>query len=548
MKTHSNPIHYSTRDKLIGLGEKSIKKSYYPELKKRLIELERFRTLLDEASDAIFLIEIPTGYISDMNQTACRLTGFSRENLMNLKVFDLISSNVQLPLVSFLTHQSSNKNSYKFTTELKNKSTLSIQVEFNVTIHTFNNVKYGVAVVRDITERIQSEIERNRLQEQLRQAMKMEALGKLTGGIAHDFNNLLHAMMGYIQLLLLKKNEAHPDYRYLAGIKKAAERAADIVRRLLTFSRKMEPIMEVTDLNDVVNNTVKILERTYPKMISFKTYLYKDLMKIKADPTQLVQVLMNLAGNSKDAMPDGGTITIETTNISFEDKSPYLDLEPGKYVLLKVSDTGYGIKEKIRSHIFEPFFTTKEVGKGTGLGLSIVYGIIKNHQGYISCYSDPDQGTTFKIYLPATSDESFQFLKDLSDTKINRNYVGSETILSVDDEEFIQEITTDILSQHGYSVIKAMTGEQAIEIYKLKKDSIDLIILDLSMPGMGGEKSLKELLKINPHAKIIISSGYAAHQIAKNPWEYGAIGFICKPFVFDDFLSTIKNALHPPMS
>ena len=385
--------------------------------------------------------------------------------------------------------------------------------------------------------------ERNRLEGQLRHAQKMEAVGTLAGGVAHDFNNILQAVSGYIELLLIKKEEEDPDRDYLNQVSRSVQRAAGLVQQLLIFSRKVESKLRSVDLNQEITDARRLLERTIPRMVDIELHPADGLKTINADPIQLEQIVMNLAVNARDAMPDGGRLIVETENVVLDDEYSKLHLgaSAGEYVLLTVSDTGCGMDRETLDHIFEPFFTTKDVGTGTGLGLATVYSIVKSHGGYIMCYSELGQGTTFKIYFPVLEAEVTEQAPEHEEVEEIRG--GDETILLVDDEETILDIGCAILGRHGYTTITAESGEEAIEVYKKEKERIDLVILDIGMPGMGGYKCLQELLKINTDVKVIITSGYAANGRVKETLETGAAGFVGKPYQLDDMLKRVREVL-----
>lgn len=398
-----------------------------------------------------------------------------------------------------------------------------------------------VGIARDITDYKRAEEERERFQVQLRHAQKMEVVGTLAGGVAHDFNNLLQAVIGYTQILLMDKKKNNPDLPRLNAIRHAADRAADLVRQLLTFSRKADTDLIPLDLNREVEHARQILESTIPKMIDIVIRLTGDLWMIKADPVQIEQIILNLGTNAADAMPDGGKLFIETENITLDEEyaRSHLGAEPGTYVLLTVSDTGHGMDKETIEHIFDPFFTTKEIGKGTGLGLASVYGIVKSHGGYIMCYSEVGQGTTFKIYLPATEQPDMETTAIISDPPRR----GTETVLLVDDEELIRSFASQALREFGYTVITASSGEDALQIYAHKPGEIDLVIMDIGMPGMGGHKCLQEMIRMNPAAKVIISSGYSVNGQVRKSMEIGAYGYVGKPYQLTDLLNKVREVL-----
>ena len=379
------------------------------------------------------------------------------------------------------------------------------------------------------------------LRAQLLQAQKMESLGTLAGGIAHDFNNLLTIIVGFSDILLLRKAKDDPDYANLRSIAQAAQNAADLVRRILTFSRRVETKLRPLNLNHELTQAEKLLRRTIPRMVEIELRLDDNLKTVNADPGQMEQIILNLAVNAKDAMPEGGRLTIETKNVALDELycRKHLGTEPGNYVLLTVSDTGQGMTGGVVDRIFEPFFTTKQPGEGTGLGLAMVFGIVEGHGGYVTCESAPNLGTTFKIYLPAMEMEE---TLDVA-TSGEMPAFGTETILLVDDEESVMELGDQMLTLAGYTVLKARNGKEALEIYLEKRDDISLVILDLIMPVMGGSQCMEEILKVHPKAKILLASGYAADEPTKQVIEAHAKGFVVKPFKAKEILRTIRQVL-----
>ncbi|MBF0509599.1 MAG: response regulator [Deltaproteobacteria bacterium] len=380
-----------------------------------------------------------------------------------------------------------------------------------------------------------------KLRAQLFQAQKMEAVGTLAGGVAHDFNNLIQAIKGYTQLLLLDKKNDDPEHEELTAIEQAARRAAELTQQLLTFSRKVEHKFRPVDLNQEVRQVKKLLSRTISKMIAIDLELAEDLKIANADPAQIEQVLMNLAINAQDAMPDGGRIIISTKNVTLDKTfcKTHAEVIPGDYVLIKMTDNGLGMDKNVQNHIFEPFYTTKGLGKGTGLGLSVVYGIIKSHGGYIYCQSALNEGTIFDIYMPAIEQLKYTEEPDVKEMPQG----GKETILIVDDEEFIRKFGEKMLRRFGYDVVSASNGHQAIEFYKLHAESISLIILDLIMPEMGGVRCLEEIMKINPQAKVIIASGFPGTDSSEDTIRLGAKSFVSKPYEAAEMLSAIRDVL-----
>jgi len=391
-----------------------------------------------------------------------------------------------------------------------------------------------LVALEDITER-------TALEARVSQGQKMESIGILAGGIAHDFNNLLQAIGGYADLLLLKKSDQDPDWPRLRAIRKAVDRAAQLIRQLLLFSRKAHAQPRPIDLNHEMEEAVRLLKRTIPKMIDIRMHSEEGLWQVNADPVQMEQMLLNLGSNAADAMPEGGTLLLETENavLGKEFVKAHDGAIPGKYVRLSVSDTGIGMDKETMVHVFDPFFTTKAIGKGTGLGLASVYGIVTGHNGHITCYSEPGQGTMFKIYLPALDADR---IEDSLESDPEPPEGGNETILVVDDEEEIRDMVGETLQHFGYHVIACSSGEEAVELYRTYRDGISLVVLDLNMPGMGGRRCVQALVGMDPDVKVLIASGYSERNRAKDASPKEA-GFIAKPFNAVELLKKIRDIL-----
>lgn len=388
---------------------------------------------------------------------------------------------------------------------------------------------YHEGTIEDITAQMQAESHRKELEQQLRQSQKMEAIGQLAGGVAHDFNNLLTAINGYSSLALQR---AAPDERlhsYLEEIKKAGERAANLTRQLLAFGRKQMLKPVPLNLNDVVSEMSKMLRRLIGEDICFDAICDPELKLIRADPGQIEQVLVNLIVNSRDAMPQGGTLTIETANfaIDHEFASRHLGLSSGNYVVLTVSDNGCGMDEKTKARIFEPFFTTKEKGRGTGLGLSTVYGIVTQSGGNIWVYSEPGEGTVFKVFLPQFQQTGEAPTKVSVDTIVPR---GSETILLVEDEDIVRGLARQILEQAGYNVLDARGGEEAIRLCRERRGPIDLLLTDIVMPETSGKEVAERLTRLRPATRVLYMSGYTDDAIVHHGVLDSDVEFIQKPF------------------
>ena len=397
--------------------------------------------------------------------------------------------------------------------------------------HDEGNI-YDDGVVEDITEH-------KKLESQLLHSQKMDAVGQLAGGIAHDFNNALTAILGFAQFLLMKKGDDEVTKNCTQHIVDAGESAASLVQGILAFSRKQTIIPQPIDITELVRNLEKILLRLIGEDMELKTALSDSAMIVKADPTQIEQVLMNLATNARDAMPDGGVITIALEHVNLDDEfvRAHGYGESGNYALLSFADTGMGIDEETRKKIFEPFFTTKEVGKGTGLALAMVYGIVKQHEGFINVYSEPGTGTTFRIYLPLID----LVAEPRKSSKIILPPRGTETVLLVEDDEMVRAITLTVLEDFGYKVIVAENGEDAVSNFKENNDKIHLCITDMVMPKMGGREAYKEMRKIRPDLRVIFMSGYVADK-TKGIIDEG-LDFISKPVSPTDFLRKVREVL-----
>jgi len=395
----------------------------------------------------------------------------------------------------------------------------------------------------DITESKRTEKLLREKDEQFRQAQKMEAVGRLAGGIAHDFNNILTAINGYSDLLFSRLKEADPFHFEVEEIRKAGKRAASLTRQLLAFSRKQVLKPKVLNLNVVISNVGNLLKRLIGADIDLEMFLAEALGSVKADPGQVEQILMNLAINSRDAMPGGGKLTVETSNL--EIKEDYIRenafVHAGRYVTLAVSDTGSGMDDATKSRLFEPFFTTKEVGKGTGLGLATVYGMVKQSGGYIWCYTEINRGTTFKMYFPRVEEKAESIQDKRNFPKIALG--GTETVLVVEDEEAVRQLVSNILEMKGYNVLQAPNGAKALELSEYYKDPIHLVVTDIVMPEMTGPEVAKQISEYRPDAKILFISGYSDGAIAHQGLLDGDAAFIEKPFGIEMLAQKVREVL-----
>jgi PAS domain S-box-containing protein len=519
-------------------------KKLYDESKKTE---EVYRSLLHTSADAIVIYDM-AGKARYINPAFTEVFDWTMEEVEGRRIPFLPESERATTMACITEVLEKEKTVQGFETNRYTRDGRLISVDISASRYRNHEGKPSgmLVILRDTSEK-------KRLEAQLRQAHKMEAVGTLAGGIAHDFNNILQTISGYAQILLMEKEPGDPDYKSLGAIEKSAQRAGDLTKQLMIFSRKVESKLRPVDINQEVREISKMLERIILKMIDLELHLAENLKVINADPGQLEQIMMNLGVNARDAMPEGGKLIFETTNVVLDGEycETHLGASPGEYVLLSISDTGHGMDKETLERIFEPFYTTKEMGKGTGLGLAMVYGIVKNHGGYITCYSEPGQGTTFKLYFPVVQAESIkQRLEQKEKCEIPG---GTETILLVDDEEAVLDVVKSMLERSGYTTITAESGERAVEIFSKvhrsegreeeRRDKIDLVILDLGMPGMGGHKCLKELLKIHPKVKVVISSGYSESGKMKETLESGAAGFIGKPYRLVDMVKQVREIL-----
>ena len=390
-----------------------------------------------------------------------------------------------------------------------------------------------LVILRDISDK-------KRLEAQLQHAQRMESIGTLAGGVAHDFNNLLMAVQGNASLILLNKDSDHPDYKKIKNIEKQVQRGASLTKQLLGFARGGKYEVTPTNLNEIIRASTKMFART-KKEIAINSKYQEKIWAVEADQGQIEQVLLNLFVNAWQAMSGGGDLFVETENLVISaDDVRSLEIKPGRYVKISVSDTGVGMDASIRERIFDPFFSTREVGKGTGLGLASSYGIIRNHGGIIDVKSEKGKGSTFDIYLPAAKSKVIDQRSEVSEVI----KPGTETILLVDDEETIIDVSPEMLTELGYEVLTAKSGEEALEQYRINKDKIDLVILDMIMPGMGGGETYDRLKQIDPEITVLLSSGYSIDGQATEILKRGCNGFIQKPFNIEILSKKIREILN----
>lgn len=510
------------------------------------ISKEFNETILNSISDPIFILE--AGSLTILNTNIAKTAykdklSFGDKEIVGRTCYEVINNSPsqceKCPVKNILNQAKSSI----YERILYDKKGNNIILEFSASpiIDEAGNVTHLVLVARDITERRQ-------LEEQLHQSQKMESIGILSGGIAHDFNNILTAIIGYGNLLQMKLDKDSPLHRYIEQILKSSEKAANLVSSLLAFSRKQIINPVPIELNETVSKIRKLLRRLLEENIELKVNLKDDKLMVMADAIQIEQMLMNLATNARDAMPKGGIFLIETD--CFEIDNDFMKMheygKAGHYAMISVTDTGSGIEKKFIQKIFDPFFTTKEVGKGTGLGLSTIYGIVKQHNGFINVYSEIDKGTTFKIYLPLIESDAGEIKETKFRIGSTTDIEGSETILIAEDEAFVREAHTELLRKFGYKVFEAADGEEALEIFSGHKDEIAFVLSDVIMPKKNGWELFEEIQKIKPSIKVLFMSGYSHDLIDKQELIDRRTNFLSKPVSPIELLKMIREILDKP--
>ncbi len=501
---------------------------------------ERYRILFNSISDFIYTHDLD-GKILSINPLAAKSLGYESKELQGRHLAEFMPQHLRDTIKTEFIPNILKKGHNEGILTLRDKRGENHYVEYrSVLTRDLASEPYVSGSGRDVTEKMLAERERKAIQDQLQQAQKMEAVGTLASGVAHDFNNVLQGITGYVELLASSDSLSSKEQGYLSEVLRSAERASQMVKHLLTFSSKAPLALTNLDTNVEVRHVVGLLKRTIPKMVTIEFQAGQDLNPIKGDAAQIEQLILNLGINARDAMPEGGKLVFETSNVDLDQsyQKTHVGVRPGNYVLLTVTDSGMGMTEETQKHMFEPFYTTKAQSKGTGLGLATVFGIVKAHHGIISCYSEPGLGTTFNIYLPSAPAKSTDEREKASpDLEMLR---GSETILLVDDEEPIRSLGSNFLSQFGYLVITADSGEKALEIYRDTPLLFDLVIMDLGMPGMGGKKCLQKFKTIDPDLKVIISSGYLMESAEL---QSQTDGFINKPYHLRDMAIKVRATL-----
>ena len=496
---------------------------------------EKYRLLVENANDAIFIIQ--DDKVTFPNPKAHQLSSEMNVDIDRQPFFDFVHPEDKDRVINWYERRLKSKDVPSTCTfKLIDRFGKEHWIELNAVLIYWEKKIAALNFLKDITAQKIMEF-------QFRQSQRMESIGTLAGGIAHDFNNLLMGIQGNTSVMLLDIDPDHSLYENLKSIQRCVKSGANLTRQLLGFARGGKYVVKPTHINEVIDRTAHIFGRSR-KDINFHRRYNKNIWMVNVDVGQIEQVLLNLYVNAWQAMPNGGDLYLETDNIRLDkvyiDTKPF-SVKPGRYVKISVTDTGIGMDKKIQQRIFEPFFTTKEVGQGTGLGLASAYGIIKNHGGFITCYSEVEVGSTFNIYLPAHAKKGTQ-----TEKVVEEALGGNETILLIDDEKMIIEVGRKMMESLGYLVVAAGKGEEALTLYRKRCDHIDLIILDMIMPYMGGKDVFNRIKEINPKAKVLLSSGYSLNGQAQEIMAQGCNGFIQKPFDMVELSRKIREILDSP--
>jgi len=494
---------------------------------------EKYRNILKNIDDGYFEVDI-AGNFTFANDSMCKILGYPKNELVGMNNQEYMDEeNAKKIFQTFNKVYRTGISTKALDWKLTRKDGMECFIETVVSLVKDSNGN-GIGfrgVARDITERKQ-------LESQLQQAMRMESIGTLAGGIAHDFNNLLMGIQGRTSLVLIDKDSSHPDFEHLKGIEDYVISAIDLTKQLLGFARGGKYEVKATDINELIKKSSRMFGRT-KKEIKIHRKHQKDVWILETDQGQIEQVLINLYVNAWQAMPDGGDLYIQTENVKVDKNyvKPF-EITTGRYVKISMTDTGIGMDETTRQRIFEPFFTTKGMGRGTGLGLASAYGIIKNHGGFINVYSEKGEGTSFNIYLPSSEKEVVEEKQSTGEVEM-----GEGTILIVDDEEIITDVGGQLLKRLGYTVMTAKSGQEALEVYEKNMSDIDMVILDMIMPGMSGGETNDRLKEINANIKILLASGYSINGQAQEILDRGCNGFIQKPYNLKEISLKISEIL-----
>ena len=487
---------------------------------------DKYRRLMEQANDAIILMDT-AGRILEVNRRGEQLLGRSAIQLVGRSFQEFASPEDRAADLAQFQRMLVEGHARRNAATLRRADGQPVCVDYSASLVELDGESAVVAIIHDVTER-------TRLETQLRQAQKMDAVGKLAGGVAHDFNNLLTIINGYSDLVLASLPAGDGIREMVGQMKEAGERAAALTRQLLTFSRQQVVTPQVLDLNAIVTDVSKLLRRLIGEDIELVTILSPSLGRVRADRGQIEQVLLNLAVNARDAMPEGGKLTVETSNAEVDANNA-----PGPCIMLAVSDTGCGMDEATRSRVFEPFFTTKVTGKGTGLGLATVYGIVQQANGSIHVSSEPGTGSSFRVYLPRVQDEAEQRESEA----VPGGWFGTETVLLVEDEAGVRSLARAVLLKHGYRVLEAEDAQSALALAERHTEPIHLLLTDVVMPGMSGRELADRLVKLRPETKVLFMSGYTDDNFVRRGIPTAESAFLQKPFTMQTLTRTIREVL-----
>jgi len=501
---------------------------------------EKYRTIIENIEEG-FLETNLSGNFTFFNNSICKILGYSNEELIGMNNLEYTNSgnNKRLNEIMNEVRRTGEPVQVKdFEVIRKDGAIRAIEFSLYLIKNSKNKPAGFRGVARDVTEFFKAERERKKLEKQLQHSQKMEAIGSLAGGIAHDFNNVLMGMQGNASLMLFDIDENHPHYKKIKSIERYVENGSSLTRQLLGFARSGGYEIRATDLNKLIKRTSSMFGRAKKEIMIYTNFL-KNIWTVEINQGQMEMVFLNLYINALHAMPEGGDLHLLSENVVIDEGlAGNLKLKQGEYVKVSVVDTGAGMDNEIQEKIFDPFFTTKEKGRGTGLGLASASEVIKNHGGLIDVYSKKGEGATFNIYLPASDKKVIQ------EKKLTRTILkGKETILLVDDEEMIIEVNQEILKALGYKTMIARSGKGAIEIYKNSREKINMVIMDMIIPGMSGKEFYNNLKKVDPEIKVLLSSGYSISGQATEILERGCNGFIQKPFKLRELSFKIREVL-----
>jgi len=504
---------------------------------------EKYRHLINHAPSGIYEIDFAKGKLVSINDVMCEYTGYTRRELLSMNVVDILTKKSQK---KYLEHMDRIFRGRKAPGTVEYKAVAKNGREFWILLnarYTYENGKPtgATVVVHDITDRKNAELANKKLEKQLQQAQKMEAIGTLAGGIAHDFNNILSVIIGYTELILMNGNVDAAVRENLKEIFNASKKARDMVKQILAFSRQSKQERKPIQISHIVKEAIKMLRASLPETILIQHDLSKDVGIIEADPTQIHQVLMNLCTNAAHAINEtDGLLNISLVNIELDQKqvAHQPDFKPGSYLKLSVSDTGHGIPPDMQKKIFDPYYTTKDKGEGTGLGLAVVQGIVKSHNGAVTVESEVGKGTTFHVYLPTIKRE----LTD--DEELSTPLpMGDEHILFVDDELPLVEIGKQMLERLGYKVVTRTSSIEALALFKADPKRFDLVITDIVMPNMNGETLAQKIMDIRPGIPLVLCTGYSEKFTKRQATEMGVHAYLMKPLVMRDLATIVRRAI-----